>query len=323
MKLKIFWLSVVLLLFCRHSDGQETVSKIDKADLMRHIHTLSSIAFEGRAIDNDGQLKTQDFIVERFKELHLAPFLLDGYLEKFSLNQTESGHFSLEKPQTGDIGKVIETANVIGMIKGKSNQSIVISAHYDHMGWCGQGNDTLYRYYPGADDNASGVAALFELAEEFGQYERLNYSLIFLATSAEEGGLLGSNYHVNKPDFDPEMIICNINLDMISRCDNKKTDCNYLYCIYQEIPEALESLIKAADNRYPNCSFDYSHHDTGIFFRTDTYNFSKKGIPAILFFAGFHDDYHKPTDTIDKIDFDVFENRVKLIALVIQLLQQR
>ena len=301
MKLKSF---VLFLILFRVTYGQEVESKIDKKDLRAFIETLSSIQFEGRDIANNGQIKTQKFIINRFKTLRIEPFSKAGYLEKFTVNK-------------------VKTANVIGVIRGNSEKSIVVSAHYDHMGWYKKEDATNARmYYPGADDNASGVAALLELAEEFAQYENLRYTMIFLATSAEEAGLLGSLHHVNSPDFDPEKIICNFNLDMISRCDNKLPDCNYLYCISDNRSEELDSLTREANKRFSDCTFNYTDYDSDIYYRTDTYNFSKKGIPSILFFAGFHDDYHRTTDTIEKIDFDILEKRVKLICEVLKLLQK-
>ena len=311
---QLLFIILLQISFCQ-SFGQDVISKIDQNDLRAFIKTLSSIQFEGRSVDNDGQIKTQEFIIDRFKTLQLEPFSYDGYLEKFTLNQTDKGEIYLQTHQSEQVGKTIETANVIGMIRGESDQSIILSAHYDHVG------KDENEYYPGADDNASGVAALLELAEEFAQYKNLKYTMIFLATSAEESGLLGSSYHVNHPGFEPERVICNINMDMISRCDSEQADCDYLYFISDNRSEALDSLVREADKLFPECTLDYSDSYSYIFFRTDTYNFSKKGIPSILFFAGFHDDYHKPTDTMDKIDFDILENRIKLICEVIKLLQ--
>ena len=469
----------LFLLFACRSNGQEESSKIDKKDLTVFIKTLSSSQFGGRGIDDDGQIKTQEFIIDRFRKLQLEPFTSDGYLEKFCLNKTSRSElfiitqnrrriqnlnqmifegeirndgmikrevvyggrgaeeelnqidvenriviilsknlredtsirrslaarnatgliviyedekdfesekwrwrnfYSQKKYSIADrlpdatlispeldvltssnlltntiimsgteakniiglskknlinlankkknknlppafinihfeqVEKKVETANVIGIIKGESDKSIVISAHYDHVGI----EDDFY--YPGADDNASGVAALLELAEEFSQHKKLKYSLIFLATSAEEVGLLGSLYHTEQPTFVPEQVICNVNIDMISRCDYNHADCDYLYCIGGN--KELDSIIRKADELFPFCAFDYSQNNSGIFERTDGYHFNVKGIPSLLFFAGFHDDYHKPTDTFDKIDFDILENRIRLIGEVIKLIQQ-
>jgi hypothetical protein len=213
----------------------------------------------------------------------------------------------------------IETANVIGLLHGKSNKTIVVSAHYDHLGKLDN------EYFPGGDDNASGTAALIELAEEFSNNKNLEHNIMFLATSAEEAGLLGSFYHVNSPKFNSANIICDLNLDMISRIDDKHTNGKYLYCIGTDQSVALDSLIKKADSLYDKCSFDFSLNNskdpTGLFTRSDNYNFSKKGIPSIQFFSGLHQDYHKPTDTADKIDYANLESRVRQISVVIELLQ--
>jgi hypothetical protein len=213
----------------------------------------------------------------------------------------------------------IEAANVVGVIKGTSNKSIVVSAHYDHLGKSGK------EYFPGADDNASGTAALLEIAEAFSKSSNLKYSIVFLATSGEEAGLLGSSYHVNHPDFQPANILCNLNLDMISRSDDKHSNRKYLYCVGTDQSTEIDNVIKKADNLFDDCSFDYSLNNSkepmGLFTRSDNYSFYKKGIPAIQFFSGLHLDYHKPTDTADKIDYDNLENRVRQISLVIELLQ--
>lgn len=218
------------------------------------------------------------------------------------------------------IREELETSNVVGVIPGRSKQSIIISAHYDHLG------KSEKEYFPGADDNASGTAALLELAEEFSKSTDLEYNLIFLATSGEEAGLLGSLYHVSQPDFDPTTIVCNLNLDMISRKDEQHQNEKYLYCIGTDQSAAIDRLIRKADRLFDPCAFDYSLNNSkdpaGLFTRSDQYSFYKKGIIAIHFFSGLHGDYHKPTDTVDKINFTNLENRVKQISLVVELLQK-
>jgi len=214
------------------------------------------------------------------------------------------------------VEKVVETANVIGVIKGESDKSIIISAHYDHL------DRVSDIYYPGADDNASGVAALLELAEEFSQYKTLKYSMIFLAATAEEGGLLGSRYHIEQSGFDPGKVVLNVNIDMISRCDNKNNDCRYLYYIGSNQSEMLDSLAGEAIKLFPQYTLNYSEYNSDILDRSDTYNFKKEGINSIMFFSGFHDDYHKPTDTMDKIDFNILESRIKLISEFIKMAQK-
>lgn len=235
-------------------------------------------------------------------------------------NRIKEVSFVKAKVRFERIHNEIETANVVGVVKGKSNKSIIVSAHYDHLGKSGK------EYFPGADDNASGTAALLEIAEEFSETKDLEYNIVFLATSGEEAGLLGSLYHVSHPDFDPKNILCNLNLDMISRSDDKHYNTKYLYCIGTDQSKEIDTIIKKADSLFDQCSFDYSLNNSkdpsGLFTRSDNYSFYKKGITAIQFFSGLHPDYHKTTDTVDKIDFTSLESRVRQISLVIELLQR-
>lgn len=235
-------------------------------------------------------------------------------------NKIENCPISKVKIKRERIIENIETENVIGFIKGNSDETILISAHYDHLGEKGK------FYYPGADDNASGVSALLELAEKFSDIKNLKYNIVFLATSAEEVGLLGSRYHSNHSNFKPENIIVNLNMDMISRTDSKhnKKD-SYLYSIGTDINPEIAIYFKKADSLFSDCYFDYSYdnsNDTsGVYHRSDQYSFYNKKIPSIMLFSGLHEDYHKVSDKVDKIDFDLLENRVKLISEVIELIQ--
>lgn len=279
-------------------DGDTTRTRVGKWDTIRFINT---IIIPNTEIRNIGGLSARA----------LTRLADENKIEDVPVVKTR---VKFERIQNE-----IETANVIGMIKGGSNRSIVVSAHYDHLGKSGK------EYYPGADDNASGVAALLEIAEQFSKSDDLQYSIVFLATSGEEAGLLGSSYHVNHPAFQPANVLCNLNLDMISRSDDQHSDNEYLYCIGTDQSPQLDSMIRKADSLFNNCSFDYSLNDSknpaGLFTRSDSYSFYKKGIPAIHFFSGFHSDYHKPTDTADKIDYENLESRVRQISLVIELLQ--
>ncbi|MCU0383025.1 MAG: M20/M25/M40 family metallo-hydrolase, partial [Cyclobacteriaceae bacterium] len=217
------------------------------------------------------------------------------------------------------VEREVETSNVLGFIKGKSDKTIALSAHYDHLG---KASGVIF---PGADDNASGVAALLELAEQFSQAENLKYNLLFIATTAEEAGLLGSQFHVNQSAFDPQKIVYNFNFDMIARTDDKHKFGNYLYCIGTTQSKEIDKQIRRTDELYDQIKIDFSLNESefsnGLFSRSDNYNFYRKGIPSIQFFSGLHPDYHKPTDTIEKINFDNLSDRVRFIALLIEQLQ--
>jgi Zn-dependent M28 family amino/carboxypeptidase len=187
------------------------------------------------------------------------------------------------------------------------------------------GNNHLY--YPGADDNASGTAALLELAEEFSHVKELKYNLIFLATTGEEEGLLGSYYHANKEDFNPNNILINLNIDMIGGNDEDHNKVNsYLYAIGIEIYSDFKPVFYTADSLTPESSFDYNYNNGSNipwFYRaSDQYSFHERNIPAIFLFTGLHDDYHQPTDTPEKINYEVLTNRVRLISRVIRELMK-
>lgn len=220
------------------------------------------------------------------------------------------------------VRKEIITANVIGLLPGKSEKTIVVSAHYDHLGKIDS------HYYPGADDNASGVAGMLELAEAFAGRKDLPYTLLFLAFAAEEEGLVGSKWHVNHPDFKAENVFCNLNLDMISRVDTEhEAKENYIYCLGSDRFPPLHEVLLQADSLYDNCFIDYSLNNTegisSLYSMTDSYNFVRKGVPALFFTSGLHPDYHKTTDTADKINYRLLESRVRQIGLVLELLQQK
>jgi len=235
-------------------------------------------------------------------------------------NQIDKIPTSIIKIKYERIYDTINTCNVCGIIKGKSKKSIIISAHYDHLGNIGN------NYFPGADDNASGTAALMEIAEEFSNCKDLNFNLVFLATTGEEQGLLGAKHFVSQDNFDPKNVICNLNMDMISRYDSlHETNQKYIYCIGTDNSKELNSIFKKATKLYENCSFDFSLDNTkdpfGLYTRSDQYAFNKKGIPSVFLFTGLHEDYHKQTDTENKINYSLLENRVRLISLIIKLLQ--
>lgn len=187
--------------------------------------------------------------------------------------------------------------NVVGYFPGsdpdKKNEVVVYSAHYDHVGVNERGE-----IHNGSDDNASGTSALLEIAEAFAQAPRPSRSVLFLWVSAEEKGLLGSKWYADNQLLPKDAkIIANINLDMVSRNDPgkigvtpspKHKDYNSLVPAAQEVAKAEDlEIVFDADQFYG---------------RTDSYNFAAKGIPSIFFFSGLHDDYHKPTDTIEKAD---------------------
>lgn len=215
--------------------------------------------------------------------------------------------------------KVINGKNIIGFIEGadKKDEVVILSAHYDHIGKRGD------EVYNGADDNGSGTTALLEVMQAFAIAKQDSVqprrSLAFIWMTGEEKGLLGSKYYSENPIHPIENTVANINIDMVGRVDKKYMDnSNYVYVIGSDrLSSDLHKINEMVNNKYTGLTLDYTYNDerdpNRYYYRSDHYNFAKKGIPAIFFFNGVHDDYHQATDTVEKIDFNIMEKRAKHI----------
>jgi hypothetical protein len=214
---------------------------------------------------------------------------------------------------------IVETENVLGMVEGKvkPEEIIVVSAHYDHVGVDGA------EIYNGADDNGSGTVALLEIAEGFAEAQKNGHapyrSVLFAAFTAEERGLLGSMHYTERPAAPLKQTVANLNLDMLGRIDPKHTDNpDYIYVIGSDkISGKLHEISERVNSTYTNLTLDYTYNADGdpnrYYYRSDHYNFAKHNIPSIFYFNGTHADYHKPSDTVDKIQFDLLKRRAQLV----------
>ena len=227
---------------------------------------------------------------------------------KFEMNFTAS---SKSKP----------SENVAAIIKGseKPDEYIIISSHLDHVGINADGV-----VYNGADDDGSGTVALLEIAEAFKTAADKGHgpkrSIIFLHVTGEEKGLLGSRYYT---DYDPLVpltnTVANLNIDMVGRIDPKREgDRNYIYLIGSDkLSSELHNISEEVNKEFTNVVLDYTYNDENdpnrFYYRSDHYNFAKNNIPIIFYFNGTHDDYHKVSDTPDKINYDLLENRSRLV----------
>ena len=212
-----------------------------------------------------------------------------------------------------------DSENILAYIKGeeKPEEVVIISAHMDHLG---VKNGQIYY---GADDNGSGTAALLQIAQAFKLAESQGFkpkrSILFLHVTAEENGLYGSRYYIKHPVFKLENTVCDLNIDMIGRVDAlHKKNKNYIYLIGSDrLSTELHYISEKVNQTYFNLDFDYTLNDENdrnrFYYRSDHYNFAKINIPVIFYFNGAHEDYHLPTDTVDKIDFDLLTLRTKLI----------
>ena len=210
--------------------------------------------------------------------------------------------------------------NVAAIVRGTEfpDEYVILTAHLDHVGI--QNGDI----YNGADDNGSGTVAMLEIAEAFALAREQGYSpkrsVVFLHVTAEERGLLGSEYYA---DYDPlvpiKNTIANLNMDMMGRADPNRgvKNLNYVYVIGSDILSDDLHNINIEANNYANLELDFRFNDINdpnqFYYRSDHYHFVKNNIPSIFYFSGVHEDYHKPTDTAEKILYEPYKRRVKLI----------
>ncbi|CAD5268584.1 MULTISPECIES: M28 family peptidase [unclassified Imperialibacter] len=211
------------------------------------------------------------------------------------------------------------TENVLGFLEGtdKKDEVLVVTAHYDHLG---KRDDVIYH---GADDDGSGTSAVLEIAQAFSEAKKKGNgprrSILFMTVTGEEKGLLGSEYYTDHPVLPLSKTVANLNIDMIGRVDDAHLDNeNYIYVIGSDkLSQDLHQLSEKANKDYTNLVLDYTYNDENdpnrFYYRSDHYNFAKNNVPIIFYFNGVHADYHRPTDTIEKIAFDKMTAITKLV----------
>lgn len=306
----------------RHSEKidnlKESISYDDKATVEQYMKTInseelktfveevSSDKYEGRMTGEPGHNKICNYIRNHYKSLGLkAPESHPDYYQQV--------------PETALPDNLNASQNVIAYIEGSEfpDEYIYITAHSDHEGIVNG------QIYPGADDNGSGTAAVFEMAEAFkvaaNEGNGPKRSIVFLHVTAEEVGLHGSRYYTNNPIFPLENAVGTLNIDMIGRVDYRhEDDDEYIYVIGSDrISTELHFIIQEANSNFTNLELDYKYNEDGdpnrYFYRSDHYNFALNDIPVVFFFNGEHEDYTQPTDTPDKINYKLLEKRTKLI----------
>ena len=217
--------------------------------------------------------------------------------------------------------QLLQSSDVLGFLEGGDlkDQVLVISAHYDHLGK----KDSVIYY--GADDDGSGTVSLLELAAAFSKAKEAGKgprrSILFLANSGEEKGLWGSEFYTDHPLYPMDKTTADLNIDMIGRKDpnRRKGDSNnYVYIVGDDkLSTDLHAISVAMNKKYTGLELDYKFNDPRdplkIYYRSDHYNFARKGVPIIFYFDGIHADYHMPTDTPDKIDYDLMVKRAQLV----------
>jgi hypothetical protein len=219
--------------------------------------------------------------------------------------------------------KVVKSENVLGFLEGtdKKDEIVVITAHYDHIGKLKGGEGDLINN--GADDDGSGTVSVLEIAQSFVQAKKdgkgPRRSILFMTVTGEEKGLLGSDYYTQHPTFPLDKTVVNLNIDMVGRRDPQHKDsAPYVYVIGSDkLSAELHQLSETTNKTYTNLIFDYTYNDQNhperYYYRSDHWNFAKNNIPIIFYFDGAHEDYHKPSDEVDKIEFDLLAKRAQCI----------
>ncbi|SKB93991.1 M20/M25/M40 family metallo-hydrolase [Dyadobacter psychrophilus] len=268
---------------------QSTFAQLPSPEnISRHVYQLASDKMQGRGTGSKENQKAAKYVKKQFKKYGLQPKGTDGFYQPF----------------TAKIRRVVvpdslrKTNNVIGFLDNGAEHTIVIGAHFDHLGLGRQGSSKAEKpegqIHNGADDNASGVAGLLELARYFAR-NNVNepYNFLFIAFGAEELGLLGSRHFVNNPTLSLDKINFMSNMDMIGRYDASRGVGIGGFGTSGEWPEIFKEV--KSDTRFFTDKAGSGGSDHGSFYA--------KNIPVLFFHTGGHDDYHKPTDDPEKIDY--------------------
>lgn len=270
----------------------------------KHIQYLASDKMKGRGTGSKENKKAAQYIVKQYKRLGLSPLGTDGFLQPFTA-----------KVRRVAVPDSIRTAsNVIGFLDNGAAYTIVIGAHYDHLGEGRQGSlrdpNAVGQIHNGADDNASGVAGLLELARYFSKNDvKEPYNFLFIAFGAEELGLVGSRYFANNPTLPLEKINFMANMDMIGRYAPDRGVGIGGYGTSDAWPDIFKGVSGG------NVKFFTDRSGSG---GADHASFYAKKIPVLFFHTGGHDDYHKPTDDFEKIDL---VSEVGILNIEIQLIE--
>jgi Zn-dependent M28 family amino/carboxypeptidase len=219
---------------------------------------------------------------------------------------------------------MLQSTNVLGYLEGtdKKDEWLIITAHYDHLGKRG---DVIYY---GADDDGSGTVSVLEIAEAFAKAKAAGNgprrNVLIMTVSGEEKGLWGSEYFSDNPAVPLDKVTAGLNIDMVGRVDTERKTAdtlNYIYVVGDDkLSTELKPLSEAVNKKYPKLTLDYKFNDPNdqeqIYFRSDHYNFARKGVPVIFYYDGMlKADYHKPTDTPDKINYELMSKRARLVFL--------
>jgi Zn-dependent M28 family amino/carboxypeptidase len=303
--------SIALALSCAmyFAQAQTEVKRIEK-----DVRFLSSDEMKGRFPGSEEEKKAAKYIIKQFKSLKLIPMGNDGYLQEFPFKSSKNPHAKEGEYDVYGTGR-----NVIAMLDNGARNTIVIGAHYDHLG-LGLAGHSLdanpeNKIHNGADDNASGTAGVLELARYFANNNVVeNHNILFICFSAEEEGLIGSKFFTNQPSIDLNKVSFMVNMDMIGRLNDSTK--KIIISGVGTSPSIPAALAQVQDEH-----ITYKADSNGMG-PSDHASFYLKSIPALHFYTGGHSDYHKPSDDADKVNYAGEKMVLDYIVKVINILDK-
>ena len=307
-------IALILIIACNTNSSKGQII-INESQLLHNLKVISHDSLEGRGFATEGNYKAQKYIAQQFQAMGIEPAFKTGYIQEFPYTFTgkRRQHMYPISNAAKDFSNVADTTviggNVLGLIKGKIDKAIVITGHLDHLGI----KDG--KIYNGADDDGSGTAALFTIADYF-KDKSPKHTLIFAAVDAEEIGSLGCEYLLNNFPMAIEKVILNVNMDMIAHNDSLQLYASGLYH-YPQLKQPLEDVKSKIDLLYGHDDPDNDVLDDWTF-SSDHRIFHKRNIPFIYFGVEDHKDYHKATDTFENINTEFYIEAVKLIIQAIE-----
>ncbi len=338
------FLSFLLLISLAFSIAAQQAQKQTEAqkNLRKSVAYLASDALEGRRTGETGATMSAGFVANMFAKYKLKGGIVKNnkrnFLQPFEYKPRN------EKGEVLQDATPLEAYNVVGILEGTDavlkNEAIVIGAHYDHLGKGGMGSlaANSKEIHHGADDNASGVAAMLELARQFAKEKKNKRTIIFIAFGGEEEGLLGSKFYVNNPVFPLEKTVAMINMDMVGRLNENKltvggigtaNEWKSMFEVKNKTTYGLvtEQVLPNGDRKTVSSTqldvskFNLQLNEDG-FGPSDHSSFYGKQIPVLFFFTGTHLDYHKPSDTADKINYEGLEKITNFVGEIVRTIDQ-
>ncbi len=303
----------VFLSLCIYALGINAQT-ISEANLRRDITFLASDRLQGRYPGTKGEKVAARYISKQMRKAGLEPRGTDKWYQPFTWKQSNNPHAHPES----SAGQLRNGKNVIGFLNNGAEKTIVIGAHYDHLGLGHDGNsldpNPHGKIHNGADDNASGVAGMLELARRYSKNKELEpVNFLFIAFSGEEAGLIGSKRYCETPTIDLSQVHIMINMDMIGRLETQRGIVAGGVGTSPDLP----LIVKSVPHQF------HMHLDSAGIGPSDHTSFYLRELPVLFFFTGAHSDYHKPSDDTDKINFVGETELLTYIAGVVDILMAK